>query len=142
VGEYPREADIAWLGRRFGVSAILSLQDDQDLASKRLSLAALTRACREQGVEFRRAAVADGDTRGLERVLPAALRELDALLRRGHRVYLHCNAGYNRAPTVAIGYLRAYRGMPLTEARDFVKARHACVPYMEALFRHFGDAGA
>ena len=139
VGEYPREQDVGWLKDRFSVSAVLSLQDAHDLASKRLSLAGLAREYRRHGIEFRRAAVADCDTGDLAQVLPRALDELAALLRVGHTVYLHCNAGYNRAPTVAIAYVRAQLGMSLGEASDFVKARRDCVPYMEVLFRHFDE---
>jgi protein-tyrosine phosphatase len=52
--------------------------------------------------------------------------------------FLHCNAGCNRAPTLAIAYLHAYHNMTLTEARDFFKARRPCGPYMEVLYQYFG----
>ena len=38
VGEYPRTEDVAWLKHEFGISAVLSLQDDEDLAVNNLSL--------------------------------------------------------------------------------------------------------
>src|SRR4030095_9897954 len=45
VGEYPRVEDLVWLRDTHGVTAVLSLQDDADLASKRLRAADLEAAC-------------------------------------------------------------------------------------------------
>jgi protein-tyrosine phosphatase len=70
--------------------------------------------------------------------LKAALRDLETLMRERQRVYLHCNAGLNRAPTVAIAYLRAHGGMSLNEAMAYVKKRRACGPFMTVLEAHFG----
>jgi protein-tyrosine phosphatase len=44
----------------------------------------------------------------------------------------------NRAPTLAIAFLRAYRGMSLDEALRHVKARRACGPFMTVLEDYFG----
>jgi len=43
----------------------------------------------------------------------------------------------NRAPTVAIAYLHTIRGFALRAARDLVKQRRACVPYMQMLEAHY-----
>jgi protein-tyrosine phosphatase len=63
---------------------------------------------------------------------------IDVAISAGRRVYLHCNAGMNRAPTIAIAYLHVHRQLPLHEARDFVKARRHCVPYMTVLEARYG----
>jgi protein-tyrosine phosphatase len=103
-------------------------------------LAALERAYREHGLVFHRIPVPDGDDRNLA----VRLREIVALLGRlidaGGRVYLHCNAGLNRAPTVAIAYLHVREDVPLADARDEVKRLRHCVPYMRALEGCFGPA--
>ena len=129
--------DVAWLRDEHGVTVVVSLQDDADLASKGLRIAALERAYREHGVAFHRFPVPDGDDRNLA----ARLGEIVALLRRlaaaGERVYLHCNAGLNRAPTAAIAYLHVHEGLSLEAARDDVKRLRHCVPYMRALEAHF-----
>lgn len=138
VGEYPREEDIGWLKEEFGISAVLSLQDADDLAGKGLSLPGLIREYRQHGVRFHRTPIADFDCQHLAQVLPQALKDLEVLVQEGHRVYLHCNAGCNRAPTVAIAFLHVYHHLSLKEARDFVKARRPCGPYMEVLYGHFG----
>lgn len=142
VGEYPRCEDIRWLAQVFGISAVLSLQDADDLRLKGLDEAALRAAYAEQGVEFLRTPVADYDCDSLAEGLPKALTMLHAGLERGRRVFLHCNAGCNRAPTVAIAYLHAHRGMSLEAARDYFKARRACGPYMQLLHDYFGSPSA
>jgi atypical dual specificity phosphatase len=138
VGEYPRVEDVAWLRQEFGVSAVLSLQDAEDLAAKGLNLPALISECRQHHITYHRTPVADFDCDSLDKALPSALHELQTLAQNGHTIFLHCNAGCNRAPTVAIAYLHAHQGMTLSEARDFVKERRPCGPYMEILYRHFG----
>lgn len=135
VGEYPRPCDAGWLRAQVGVDAVVSLQDDADLASKRLRLADLEQAYRRAGIAFARFPVADGDVDGLAARLPAVVDDLHARIADGHRVYLHCNAGMNRAPTAAVAYLHVYQGISLAEALAFVTARRNAVPYRAALRR-------
>ena len=142
VGEYPTPDDAVWLRDEHGVGTVLSLQDDADLASKNLRLADLVRAYAAAGVTFHHVPVADGDAEHLASRLPEILAVLDAALSAGSRVYVHCNAGYNRAPTVAIAFLRAHRGLANDAAWAYVKQRRACVPYGRALALHFGDGEA
>jgi atypical dual specificity phosphatase len=137
IGEYPRVEDVFWLKQEFGISAVFSLQDAEDLAAKSLSLPALVTEYRQWQIEFRRTPVADFNCESLDKALPSALEELHTLITGRHTVFLHCNAGCNRAPTVAIAYLHAHHGLALEEARDFVKARRPCGPYMEILYRYF-----
>jgi len=138
VGEYPTPEDAAWLRDEHGVTAVVSLQDDADLATKGLRLVALERAYGAHGLAFHRFPIPDGDDRNLA----ARLAEIVALLRKviaaGGRVYVHCNAGLNRAPTVAIAYLHVGEGLPLEDARAEVKRLRHCVPYMRALVACFG----
>ena len=77
--------------------------------------------------------IADGDNAMLLAQIDQAVAILDQAVRSGHRVYVHCNAGMNRAPTVAIAYLHVHRHLSLAEARDLLKRRRACVPYMTVL---------
>jgi protein-tyrosine phosphatase len=138
VGEYPTPDDAHWLRALQGVTAVLSLQDDADLASKGLELAELERAYDAHALRFHRMPVPDCDGDFLQARLDAIVARLHQLLDAGDRVYLHCNAGMNRAPTVAIAYLHVHHKMPLVAARDFVKARRACVPYMRVLEARYG----
>lgn len=138
IGEYPRLEDVEWLKEAFRISAVFSLQDEDDLQAKGLILPSLVSEYRRHQIEFRRAPVADFDCQSMAVVLPEALKELHTLTRGAHKTFLHCNAGCNRAPTMAIAYLHVHHSMTLDEARDFVKARRPCGPYMEVLYQHFG----
>ncbi len=139
VGEYPRVEDLAWLRDEHGVTAVVNLQDDADLASKRLDVADLERACAELGLAFERLPVADGDPDGARRPLPGVVERLHALIGAGARVYLHCNAGYNRAPTVG-HRLRARASRTVARRRLRAgEAARSCVPYMSALRARYGE---
>jgi protein-tyrosine phosphatase len=137
VGSHPVPEDAAWLRAEHAVDAVVSLQDDADLASKGLRLGALERAYAAVGVAFHRIPVPDGDEAALMARLDAAVALLSALVPAGRRVYLHCNAGFNRAPTVAIAYLHVHEGLPLGEAVALVKRLRPCVPYLRLLEARF-----
>jgi protein-tyrosine phosphatase len=137
IGEFPRAEDVPWLREELGATAVLSLQDGEDLAAKGLRRDDLEAAYRSAEIEFRSHPVADGDGSGLGAALGEMVRSLDELIRGGHRVLVHCNAGYNRSPTVVIAYLCAHRGMTLAEATAFVKARRPCVPFTSVLVERY-----
>jgi hypothetical protein len=139
VGEYPTPEDARWLRDTCRVSAVISLQDDLDLDRKGVRLSALRRAYEHAAIAFARYPVADGDAVGLRAVLDAVVTDLHQRLAAGERVYLHCNAGLNRAPTVAVAYLHRHQGMSLDDACAAVKSRRACVPYMRALRAHYEE---
>jgi protein-tyrosine phosphatase len=138
VGEYPTPDDAAWLRSAQQVTAVFSLQDDADLASKGLVLSEIERAYDAHRLRFHRMPVPDCDNDFLQARLDAIVAQLRALHDASERVYLHCNAGMNRAPTVAIAYLHVHHAMTLAVARDFVKERRHCVPYMRVLEARYG----
>ena len=137
VGEYPRVADVEWLRASHAVTAVLSLQHDSDLWDKGVDLTLLEDAYRRAAIEFRRIPVEDYNEPELEAALELGATTLAELLGAGHTVLVHCNAGYNRAPTLAIAYLCARRGMTLDAATKLVKANRACLPYLSVLRRRF-----
>lgn len=137
IGEYPTPDDVVWLREEHGIEAVLSLQDDFDLAYKSLDVAALRRAYAGAGVEWHRFGITDGEPRDVLRVLGPVLETLHRLLEQGCCVYVHCNAGFNRAPTIAIAYLHAHCGLGIDEAHDRVRARRACAPYLTVLRGYF-----
>jgi len=138
VGEYPNRADVDWLRDAHGISAVVCLQDEADLASKRLRLSELRAAYGRAGVAFDHIPVPDGDFEFLADRLPIIVEVVHAHREAGATVYLHCNAGMNRAPTAAIAYLHVREGLSLEAARDAVKQARPCVPYMRALEAYFG----
>jgi protein-tyrosine phosphatase len=133
VGEYPAPADARWLAETHGVTAVVSLQDDADLAAKGLWLVELEDAYRDAGLAFTRFPVTDGDEGHLVARLAAVVAHVARVVDGGGRVYLHCNAGYNRAPTVAIAFLTAHEGLSPAAARAAMGACRSCVPYMRAV---------
>lgn len=140
VGEYPNYDDLDWLRDDHRITAVLSLQCDADLASKRLRPDAIAAACAAARLAFARVACPDGDLELLTARLPELVERLRVLRAGGDRVYLHCNAGMNRAPTVAIAAVHVLGGLPLDDAIAFVKARRLAVPYLRALEACYGRA--
>lgn len=67
--------------------------------------------------------VLDLPDENLESLLHRALPLIDKIVCRGGCVYVHCNAGVSRAPTVIIAYLMAHRGLTFTEASSLVKEK-------------------
>jgi protein-tyrosine phosphatase len=138
VGEYPRIGDIEWLKHEFRITAIHNLQDDEDLRINGIDVLGLRDACRQYEIKLVRTPIRDGSSDDMAARLGDALRCLENLLGSKERVYLHCNAGLNRAPTLAIAWLRTNAGMSLNEAMAHVKKRRACGPFMTVLEAHFG----
>jgi protein-tyrosine phosphatase len=138
VGEYPRDHDIEWLRNEHRVTAIHNLQDDEDLRINALDIAVLHEVSARHGIKLVRTPIQDGSADDMAHRLQAALRDLAMLVEGRERVYLHCNGGLNRAPTLAIAYLRAHGGMSLDEALAHVKRRRSCGPFMTVLEDYFG----
>lgn len=139
IGEYPRHEDATWLKDTFGVTAVHSLQDDEDLRFNGLDIAALKAAYDQTGITLVRTPIPDGSANALAAHLEEALANLQALVQAHERVYLHCNAGLNRAPTVAIAFMHTFYNMPLLEALAYVKQRRPCGPFMTVLEDYFGS---
>ena len=119
-----------------GVTAVLSLQTDDDLTNAGLRWEQLQQWYASAGITPRRVPIRDYSVEDLAAKLDDAVNELAALLAAGHRVCLHCTAGINRSPTVAIAYLVKMQGMPLAEAVNVVTtARPRAQPYLAAIAR-------
>jgi protein-tyrosine phosphatase len=138
VGEYPGNADIGWLKDTYGITAVHNLQDDDDLRMNGLDNGQLSAEYTAHGIDYVRTPIQDGSADAMAERLEAALHDLRELVGSGARVYLHCNAGMNRAPTLSIAFLRAYRQMSLEEAMMLVKKQRACGPFMTVLEEYFG----
>ena len=144
IGEYPRPDDAAWLRQVHRVTAVFNLQDDDDLTIKGLDLPRLAAAYQREGITMVRMPVPDSSADHLARALERAVAQVHGLIETGERVYLHCNAGINRAPTVAIAFIHVHRTMALSEAVAYVRKRRICAPYtvmLEEVFAHRRAAG-
>ncbi len=134
VGSCPENAeDIDRLRRDLGVTAILSLQTDQDHADLEIDGEKLEVRYQDVGIALRRCPVRDFDAEDLCRSLPDCVKALHELLGEGHTVYVHCTAGVNRSPSVVIAYLHWVQGWPLDKAFAHVMSRRICDPNLAAL---------
>ena len=134
VGSFPKSPeDIDRLKREFGITAVLNVQTDEDMAHWGLNWQELQLSYREASIDVRRIPVRDFDPDDLRRKLPECVELLDELLDLGHTVYLHCNMAVNRSPTIAIAYLHWIQGWSLEKATDHVMRCRSCDPYLDAI---------
>ena len=134
VGSCPTSTeDIDRLKAKFGVTAVLNIQTHEDMISWGLNWDRLEQYYREVGVEVRRVPVRDFDPDDLRRNLPWCVQVLDGLLYQGRTVYIHCNMGVNRSPTIVIAYLHWAQGWDLEKATDHVLECRSCDPYVDVI---------
>ncbi len=142
IGEHPGPEDAAWLRQVHGLTAVLNLQDDDDLKIKGLDLTHLAASYLREGITTVRMPVPDASTDHLARALESAVARIYGLIEASERVYLHCNAAIHRAPTVAIAFIHMHRTMPLDEAATYVRKRRICAPYTVTLEEFFAQRAA
>ena len=134
VGSYPGSSqDIDRLKRDFGVTAVLNVQTDEDMAYWGVNWYRLEPYYEQAGVEIHRVPVRDFDRDDLRHQLPECVEVLDKLLSQGHTVYVHCNMGVNRSPTIVIAYLHWVLGWDLEKATAYVTRYRSCDPYVETI---------
>ena len=119
IGSCPRSSnDLNIIQAETHVSAMLSLQHDECLEALEIDYPRHLRQGRALGLVMARCPLRDFDPDDQRRGLPAAVRALNGLLRQGHRVYVHCTAGINRASLVVLSYLTWIEGASLEEAME------------------------
>jgi protein-tyrosine phosphatase len=133
VGCHIRPEDARIL-RQMGITSILNLQSDRDLANYNISLKKLIKAYALEEIDLRRIPIPDFDRHAVCAHLPQAVEELEnALAPLRAKVYVHCTAGINRGPTLAAAYLIKANGLTAQEAYNHVIARRDCSPYLDTL---------
>ena len=116
-----------------GIAAVLNLQTDEDLQQRDIDWPAMTDAYHLQRMEVCRFPIADFSPQDMRQKLRACVGVLAGLLRAGHTVYLHCNAGINRSPTVAVAYLHWIEKWELMAAYAHVISCRPCDPYVQEI---------
>lgn len=112
--------------RALNVTAILSLQteeDGEDGAIERERKAAV-----QAGISFTNLPVTDFDRLELLWKLPKCVAMVEHILTSGNTLYLHCTAGVNRSPTVAVAYLHGCLQWPLEQALEHIRGCRNCCP--------------
>jgi hypothetical protein len=115
------------------VTALLSLQTDRCRANLGIDYAANCRRAQRLGLVLESAPMRDFDLPDQRLRLPSAVRALGGLLSAGHRVFVHCTAGVNRAPLTVLGYMTFVEGLAPEAAFEVIRrSRPQAAPYWEA----------
>jgi protein-tyrosine phosphatase len=123
--------------RQMGITSVLNLQSDRDLANYNISLKKLIQAYLHEEIDLRRIPIPDFDRLAVGTLLPQAVEGLEnALAPLRAKVYVHCTAGINRGPTLAAAYLIKADGLTAQEAYSHVIARRDCSPYLDTLQKY------
>jgi protein-tyrosine phosphatase len=140
VGSCPNNLDdIDRLKTDHGITAVLSLQTDDELDHTALSTGRIAGHCDELGIGVERIPVeAFAGEEGL-RNLCLCVAAVEDLLRGGQVVYLHCHLGTVRSPGVVVAYLVWRQGWKLTDAMEYVRRCHPCHPESVAVLVEAGD---
>lgn len=134
IGPYPQSVEDVDTLARAGVTAVFNVQTDEDFKHRAIQWKTLTDRYDKHGIVAVRFPIRDFDRDSLKEHLHGAARQLDALLKKGRDVYVHCTAGMGRAPAVVVAYLCWVKGMALDEAVKHVKKyRTVAVPNVPVL---------
>ena len=136
IGTCPMVAnDLRRIQSEARASGVLSLQHDDCLSYWGINYAEMYRSGTELGLMMERCPIRDFNVPDIRRRLPAAISILAKMIRRGHRVYIHCTAGLGRAPVVVLGYLTLVEGYSPDDAIRFIlEGRPGSVPAWEAYY--------
>ena len=126
LGAAPRRPEHLDRLEAAGITAVLSLCSTEE---------APPAASLQQRFRCRRLVLPDASSGQCPspKALQAAVAELEALL-PGGPVYLHCLAGLERSPLVAMAWLMQQRGLGFNAAFDYLREVHpGCRPRVEQL---------
>jgi protein-tyrosine phosphatase len=136
LGSAPQTSvDVSRL-KQMKITAVLSLQSDNDFVTHRINWKKLQSAYQYNDISVHRFPIIDFDERDLGDKLAVPIKALQSLLAVSHRVYVHCNAGVCRAPATVLGFLCHARGMTLEQGLDYIRQnRPQANPYKSAVLR-------
>jgi protein-tyrosine phosphatase len=119
--------------KKMGVMAVMNLQTDADILYWRIDWVKMTRTYEKSNIKVYRYPISDFDKEVLADKLEGAIALLNIMLAKQYKVYLHCNAGLNRSPTIAIGYLVKKKDMTINDAARLIMDRYYCEPYLDII---------
>lgn len=120
IGAYPLDRDDVKMLEFLSVDRILNLVEDAEYAPG--ERAAVHDALTFAGIEEHRQELTDyGGLPSVE--LDAAVNQVIAWLEEGHRVYVHCRAGWQRSAAVAAGVVAILDDLGIDDALARVQAR-------------------
>jgi hypothetical protein len=125
--------DLRRIQSEIGASGLLSLQHDDCLAYWGIDYAEMCHTAVELDLMMARCQIRDFNVADMRRHLPAAIGKLANLRAQGHKTYVHCTAGLERAPTTVLGYIILVEGFSPEDAiRLILNGRPDAVPAWEA----------
>ena len=133
VGPSPADDDDFRELMELHVTAIVSVQTEDDDSASAIERERVTATA--AALKFVHVPVTDFDSLELGRKLPRCVKVVEKLIDSGEVVYLHCTAGMNRSPTVAVAYLHWCLQWPLEKAMEHMGACRRCYPDEEAIRR-------
>jgi atypical dual specificity phosphatase len=113
------------------ITAVLSLQHEGD--RNYAGIESERSAARRAGLTFESVPVKDFNNAALQLRLPDCVTALARLLDQGHIVYVHCQAGITRSPSVVAAYLHWCSGWELDQALAHVRKCRPCAPIEDAI---------
>jgi len=157
VGSCPRlESHIDYL-RQLGVTTVVNFQTEGDCRANCVAgigmeddPMSIAKVYESRGMQYVWMPTFDMDTDGRALMLPQASFVFAGLIRRGHVVYSHCNAGVGRSVAAVCGYLAFVLGLSLTQMQHVVagarpvaffdfEALNRARPHYEAMFGQAAD---
>lgn len=135
IGRALHSADEASLLKsELGITAVVNLETDRDLDAAGLTWDKVRGWYATLGIAAHRMPIEGEWPASLIELMRRAMRLVSRLLKEGHVVYLHCAAGVNRSPTIALMYLNLVGEMPVEEALAIVQLRRPqAKPYEDVL---------
>jgi len=136
IGNTPQNSVDASRLKQMNVTAVVSLQSDQDFKTHRIDWKKLQSAYQYNQIGVQRFPIIDFDEVDLGDRLAGPVLALNDLLVKGNRVYVHCNAGVCRAPAVVLTYLCHFRGIGIEQGLEYIRRnRPQANPYINAVER-------
>ena len=133
VGTCPGTAvDVMRLSQA-GMTAVFSLQTDQDFRACGINWPALEKEYLQREIACYRYPIIDFNDDDMTERLYGATALLEEVTGQHGRVYVHCTAGQQRAPSTVIGWLAWQQSMNLETAIETVLEARRCAPPLHVI---------
>lgn len=120
IGAYPLDADDVAMLSCQQIDRVLNLVQDSEYSSGEHAL--VEQALHDAGIEEYRLEMVDYGNLPAE-VIEAAVVELRDWLEQGHRVYMHCRAGWQRSAALAAAIVAVRENIDIDDALAAVQSR-------------------
>jgi len=130
VGACPRDrADIEQL-KSVQVEHVICLQSDRDFLAIGIDWKQMVADYAQHNIQLTRIAMTDFDEENIASLLSNAASIVSEATQSSNKVYLHCSAGRERAPTVAAAWLMREQKLSAEEACAKVTTARPSNPYL------------